>query len=221
MVATTVALYLLCGYWIWDRRALLGESVKFPLAVLWLPVCAGVLITALKPWRHRWLLERYGISTSWLAALKDRLVMTTLKVFGPWVIGDPYGYLVVGRRLDLDLRQLTPLWLVDKWLTLASVLLLGWMAAIWWLSSLWIAVSGGGVLLLALLLWGGPWMRPYPPDRRRRLILVALAQEGLHLAGFAVLLAAVLDGGWTQLQGHEVMMVHLAGMLPTLLGGAG
>jgi hypothetical protein len=217
----TVTFYVLCAFWIWWRRGLLQESFRFPLSSLWLPLVFGLLVVAVKPWRHRWLLQPFVAGISYLQALLDRLGMTALKVFLPWVVGDPYGYLIVGRRLKLENADTAKLWLVDKWLTLAAIgiymlfaaLLLVWPAPV----AACCALAFGA--LLARM--GIPGLHVYPLMLRVRLLLLSLVQEGLHIAGFIALLACVLDGGLASIRGYDVMLVHLAGMLPTLLGGAG
>ncbi len=217
----TVTFYVLCAAWIWWRRELLQESFRFSLSSLWLPLVFGLLVIAVKPWRHRWLLRPFVAGIGYLQALLDRLGMTALKVFLPWVVGDPYGYMIVGRRLKLKKTDTALLWLVDKWLTLAAIGIYMLFSALWqiWPAPIAACCALAFGALLARL--GVPGLHVYPLMLRMRLLLLSLVQEGLHIAGFIALLACALDGGLDSIRGYDVMLVHLAGMLPTLLGGAG
>jgi hypothetical protein len=220
-VLLTVAMYGLCGVWIWQRRDLLRVSHPFPWYALWIPMICGVCIMGLKAWRHRWLLTRYGVLISLGQALRDRWVMTALKTFMPWVLGDLYGYWVVGRRRQVSLKQLTPLWFLDKWLTFAGTGVMALAIVAWVALSPTIAV-GGALALIALLSIGRlPGLGAYPRSLRVRLVSIAVVQECLHLAGLVVVLVAVLDAGGANLLGYDVVLVHLFGMVPSMFGGAG
>lgn len=218
----TGLLFVLCFLWIWHRRDLLRESFRLPLETLWIPLLCGMAIQAgTKPFRHRWLLARHGVQPSYFEALRDRLVMTALKTFVPWMVGDPYGYMLVSRRWKLEVRELASFWLTDKWLTLVAIGALAMSAAMCLVLPVWAAAGIGLVCLAFVGLTGIGGLRAQPGPRRLGLLLLALAQEVLHMAGFVAILAPTLDGGMGSIRWIDVALVHTFGLIPTMLGGAG
>ena len=180
---------------------------------------------------------------SFLQAVRDRFVLTSIKAVMPLRIGDPLGFYLVTRKWNVDPEEATIVWVTEKFLSfsvncfiLLVFLLLTFLSlplsllaalSILALYLTWIIVAerkaGAARPSGMLLRWTGEaiMLKGYSPTRKLHLIAGTLVIEALEILVLFLLISRALEEGWAAVDPVRVMAVHFSGMIPTVFSGAG
>jgi len=245
-IVLTLTFYGFAFFRAFGGREYLRGTVEFePAGLIVILGIVFLLHLVILPLRFLWLLERFSVNMSFLQAIRDRLVLVSMKAVMPLGIGDPLGFFLVTRKWNLNLDQASVVWGTEKVLALCANLflllifiLLGFFslplsmlfaASLLFLYLALIIISDtepeqdrpGGISRLIYLAGEAFRLKGFSPVKKTILVAVTVTIEALEMLVLIILVSQALEYGMRSIDPVRVMGVQFSGMLPTIFGGAG